>query len=244
MRSLLFACLLAAPACDFKAATTTYGTGLDYGDSGDGLDSGGGGDGGDGGDGSGGDGGDGGAPADADGDGWTTEQGDCDDADAAVHPDAVDGCEGGDEDCDDALDEDAWVDDPYEPNDERDQATALGSLEDSPEHSLAGLLHSRDDADLFQFSFVDDWFDFFTLTVRLSGVPTDATYQVTLLRISEGADEEWGSEYGSGDLEIIIEDDTWGWEDDGGTFEVRVEALSEPDCTRPYLLEIYQEELL
>ncbi len=55
--------------------------------------------------------------------------------------------------------------------------------------------------------------------------------------VAPAMDEEEGGE-------IIIEDDTWGWEDDGGTFEVRVEALSEPDCTRPYLLEIYQEELL
>ncbi len=59
--------------------------------------------------------------ADADGDGWgtgepleaadppdgyTSRDGDCDDADAAVHPEATDLCDGVDADCDGAVDED------------------------------------------------------------------------------------------------------------------------------------------
>jgi len=236
MRALLIAATVAALGCDFKASTTTYGTGLERDSA---PDTGGGDGGGDGGLDSG---GGGGEPEDVDGDGWRAEDGDCDDDDPAVHPDALDGCGGGDEDCDGDVDEDAWVEDPYEPNDERTSAWELGSLEDTSEHSLAGILHTRDDVDRFQFSFVDEWYDFFTLTVRLSGVPEDATYRVTLTRISEGADEEWGSQYGSGEMEIVFEDDTWGWSDDGGDFEVVVDALSDPDCTRSYLLEILQEE--
>jgi hypothetical protein len=45
-------------------------------------------------------------PADADQDGWTTAQGDCDDSDPDVHPGAAERCGGGDEDCDDLVDDD------------------------------------------------------------------------------------------------------------------------------------------
>jgi hypothetical protein len=44
-------------------------------------------------------------PVDEDGDGWTAAEGDCDDANAAVHPDAVTLCDGvADNDCDGAAD--------------------------------------------------------------------------------------------------------------------------------------------
>ena len=51
---------------------------------------------------------------DADGDGWTVEEGDCDDADPAVHPGATETCNGKDDDCDgeadgaDAADARTW----------------------------------------------------------------------------------------------------------------------------------------
>jgi hypothetical protein len=44
--------------------------------------------------------------ADADGDGWNIRSGDCDDANPAVHPANADGCDGVNQDCDDATDED------------------------------------------------------------------------------------------------------------------------------------------
>jgi hypothetical protein len=44
---------------------------------------------------------------DADGDGFTSAQGDCDDGEAGVNPAAVERCNGVDEDCDGAVDEDA-----------------------------------------------------------------------------------------------------------------------------------------
>ncbi len=44
---------------------------------------------------------------DDDGDGWTEEQGDCNDLDAQQHPEAEELCDGKDQDCDGEIDEDA-----------------------------------------------------------------------------------------------------------------------------------------
>ena len=53
---------------------------------------------------------DSGNPAvDADGDGWTGLDGDCDDADPTVYPDADETCDDKDNDCDDEVDEDVMT---------------------------------------------------------------------------------------------------------------------------------------
>ncbi len=48
-----------------------------------------------------------GEPSDLDGDGWSSAEGDCDDQDASVHPEAPERCNGEDDDCDDEIDENA-----------------------------------------------------------------------------------------------------------------------------------------
>jgi len=54
--------------------------------------------------------GDSASPApDLDGDGYTADDGDCDDEDPDVHPGALESCNGRDDDCDDAVDEDVLL---------------------------------------------------------------------------------------------------------------------------------------
>jgi hypothetical protein len=48
---------------------------------------------------------------DVDGDGWTVQDGDCDDSDETIHPEAEEGCDGIDTDCDGSLSEEEVDDD-------------------------------------------------------------------------------------------------------------------------------------
>lgn len=174
---------------------------------------------------------------DDDGDGWTENQEDCDDLDASIHPEAEDRCDGTDQDCDGALDEDATADDTYEPNDA--SPFNLGSLEDDPEHELIGRLHNDQDLDRFAFTVVDSWLDSFTITISLSNVPADATYRLTLNRLRSDGEEALGQidqTFGSASMELVFADSSG--PEDGGDYEIVVESISGADCASAYLLTV------
>ena len=87
--------------------------------------------------------------SDEDGDGYTVDQGDCDDEDPAIHPGVdSDGCDGVDNDCDGQTDED-FEGDEYEPNDSR--GYYLGTMKSEAELLLFGYLHPDSDEDRFRF---------------------------------------------------------------------------------------------
>ena len=222
--------LLALGGCDFSAATDvrSVDSGLDTGAVAAG--------GGDGADGAGGSDGSGGgvdpATTDDDGDGFAEDAGDCDDTDPTVSPVATDGCDGRDDDCDGAIDEEAWRDDPYEPND--DVAWPGGSWHDDGTHSLEAALDADSDIDRYRFSMDDSGWSLFSLDVGLSGVPDGAVYALSVVNVTTG--ESYGVEEGGGSLSISIADTVF--TDEGGTWELSVWARSGADCGRTYLLSV------
>ena len=176
---------------------------------------------------------------DDDHDGWSEEKGDCDDEDSAISPDADDVCNDVDDDCDGELNEDAVDDDPYEPNDTT--AAQLGALEDQDTHEIAAFLHNDADDDTFSFYVDDVWSgDEFPVTITLSNIPSDATYKLSLERVESDGDGELGvidEEFGTGSLEIVLEDSSG--PEDGGVYEVTVGAIANADCGKAYLLTIH-----
>lgn len=178
------------------------------------------------------------ADIDDDSDGYTENQGDCDDADRAIHPESTDGCDGVDTDCDGMVDDDA-PGDAYEPDDTTPYN--LGSLEVDPEVSLAAWLSNDDDVDRYQFTIVDDAFDFFTLNIEISGIPNDATYLVSFNRLRSDGDADIGQidqTFATGTASFSY-GDTSAYED-GGDYEVVVESLAGASCTHTYLLAVSQ----
>ena len=174
---------------------------------------------------------------DDDRDGWNSDE-DCDDDDPAVHPGVADDCDGVDEDCDGATDEDA-AGDAYEPNDS--VGWPLGSLEDQPEIAVSAALTTADDVDRFAFSIVDDTFDFFTVTATLSNIPSGETWRLSLERTRSDGGEALGrvaESSGSASLSLSLQDEIG--VEEGGSYELVVEAVTGTDCGRTYLLGVSQ----
>lgn len=225
--------LLGLCACLGASTEILADSGQDEGAGGGGAGDGGAGDGGAG-DGGAGDGGSTVDPlrSDDDGDGFSEEEGDCDDTRAGVYPGALDGCDGLDNDCDDELDEDGTELDPTEPNDSA--AWTLGELADGERiQQLAGL-HNDEDVDRFRFSFEDSSWSIFTLAVSVTNIPSSARYRVSLTHLDRG--EVYLDEAGNGTLSVEVGDTLL--QDDGGTWELVVQSETGADCGSQYLVTV------
>lgn len=185
-----------------------------------------------------GDGGDGGGQStdpeqvDDDEDGWSEAEGDCDDRDAEVHPGASDDCDGQDDDCDGDLDEDGTELDETEPNDTT--AWYLGELADGDRLQQLASLTNDADVDVFRFSFEDSSWSYFSLSVSVSNIPASASYRVSLTHLDRAA--VYLDESGSGTISVDVEDTLL--QEDGGTWELVVQAESGADCASQYLVTV------
>ncbi|MFT5458140.1 MAG: hypothetical protein ACI9K2_004645, partial [Myxococcota bacterium] len=128
---------------------------------------------------------------DEDGDGYSPNDGDCDDADPALNPGAVDACNLLDEDCSGIVNDPHA--DSYEPNDERGASYDLGEIDhdlgfgDSLE--VSGLsLHNPDDEDWYRFYADDEIFDNVEITLQIL-VPPNGTYVIELYEVNGAWDD-------------------------------------------------------
>lgn len=175
---------------------------------------------------------------DDDGDGYTENEGDCDDTNSSVYPGAEDTCDGFDSDCDGDKDEDSVSDDPNEPNDT--EPVSIGNLDDSSDLSVVGILHNDDDVDRYSFYVPDSTWSNFSLTMTLANIPSDATYMMTFSRLSSDGSENLGEVeqvFGTG-TQVIVFNDNFDGTEDGGVYEVAIEAIAGADCAASYLLNV------
>ena len=169
---------------------------------------------------------------DLDGDGFTVEEGDCDDNDEDISPGLLDECDGQDTDCDGAIDEDAAPNDGYEPNDT--QAWPLGVLEDEDSFLLEARLHNEQDVDLFEVQIEDSYTNLFNLEIALESIPSGAIYQLEVQTNESG--EILYSNSGSDSLWMELEDTSI--VDESGTILIGIRSLGGTDCSKQYSLMI------
>ncbi len=263
MRAALIACFLIPVAACLKADERQRDSAvLDFGDGGgdlgsgpgDGTDDGGTDDGGtddggtddggtdDGGTGDGGT-GDGGTDGgeDADGDGFSYADGDCDDRDPDINPWADDdNCDGVDDDCDDRVDEASSVSDPYE----GEEDVWLGDLTSKGGAYADPFIFPDDDIDSFQFFLDEGFFDDFYFDVELIA-PSGSDLGMEIYFFSEDWDPATDSfelletvdDAGAGGVEFYANDGGI-WDNNGGWYGILVWANNRGSCEDPYELTV------
>ena len=179
---------------------------------------------------------------DVDQDGFSVEDGDCDDYDPFINPVQLDDCDGVDNNCDGILDNDA-IGGIYEPNDTPWNGFYIGDYTAGDYTSVQGLISTPTDIDIYEFYIEDGWFDDFKIDFELHalGIQADFVAELWLIENASGDRE---------DLLLSVNNLTTGgieradWEgdwltDDSGYYEFRISAVSGQDCNAHYELEIW-----
>jgi hypothetical protein len=195
---------------------------------------------------------------DADGDGWTPNEGDCDDGDASTNPGATESCDDIDNDCDGEINEDQG--DGYEPNDTT--PTDLGHMDgdgyclyvvgyvsgSADTQTISANVHSPDDVDVYSFSTTDDWYDCldesgYGIQIALTNVPAGHDYALDLYWIDGGGALVSSSDTAYNANEYVNFEGSYGATsdgDDGGEFEIVVSPSSGSGygCSSNYSLSV------
>gem|GEM_PF-1112803 len=172
---------------------------------------------------------------DDDGDGYTENDGDCDDADADVYPGVIDECDGIDSNCDGVVDDAAREADLYEPNDTED--FSIGELGNDDAFEADAFLHDGADSDRFHFHFSDGTFDFFTLRIDLEWDASDVMYVMTIEHLDTG--EVLYNQFSTaGSRELNYEEGDTFLSADGGNYRVTISSDGSATCMDGYHLKI------
>jgi len=167
---------------------------------------------------------------DADNDGYSLTEGDCNDLDPSVHPDATDTCDGVDTDCDGQVDNDVDGD--------QGEDTVLGNLTDTPEVFTYPMLFPQTDIDSFDFYVEDEVTGWFDIEVWLYQVPSDADYRLDLYWIEDANGTDRGhvlssDDNGLGGFEYINHGGSTG-RDDSGWYRITIQSNHGASCIAPY----------
>jgi hypothetical protein len=178
---------------------------------------------------------------DDDGDGYTENEGDCDDGDSSVSPGEAEQCDDLDNDCDGYINEDWW--DVYEENDTSAAVYYLGEVdEDSSwsgsEVTVSGLtLHEAGDEDWLWWWADDEWYDNVGVQVYAEGL-SGGDFVMELYMLDGSTWTLKDSDSGSGTLSVSKEGDLFDVDEDD--WAIRIYATSWPagSCATTYTLTI------
>jgi len=177
---------------------------------------------------------------DDDYDGYTENEGDCDDGDSTLSPGWEEVCDDVDNNCDGVVN-DPWADD-YEDDDDVSVANDFGEIDDGNPLTevtvtISGLtLHTADDEDWFLFDVDDTWDDNADFTITIDNLDS-ATSWVGELYEEDG--DYLTSDSGTSKLTISYSGSIWDYDED--KYYLRVYASSwggESTCETAYSVEI------
>ena len=180
--------------------------------------------------------------SDIDGDGFSVEDGDCDDNNPLIYPTMTDDCDDIDNDCDGTIDENA-IGAMYEPNDTPWNGYFLGDYSAGEYTEVQGLITTENDVDIYEFFLEDGWFDDFGVDFELHaiGIQADFAIELWLIENYSGQTEEsllTVNNLNSGGLERGDFEGDW-LVDDTGYYEFRVYTISGAGCDAHYQLDIW-----